>query len=124
MSDAALPCPYAPNLAPTQPVAVITTIDDAEQARTMARALVEQRLAACVQISPIDSVYRWDGAVVESQEWRLSCKTRWDLQERLQQAIRALHSYDVPELHLELLLAADPAYAHWLQTETAVDDGP
>ena len=119
MPHTAPSCPDAADFAPGQAVAVITTIDDGEQARAMARALVERRLAAYVQISTIESVYRWDGAVVAGQEWRLSCKTRGALCRRLQEAIRALHSYDVPELHVERLHAVDPAYAQWLQAETA-----
>ena len=114
-----LPCPDAAIPDSSSAVAVITTIDDRELARTMAHAVVEQGLAACVQISAIESVYRWEGAVGEGQEWRLSCKTRRELVKPLKQAIRTQHSYTVPELHVQPLFAVDADYAQWLLDETA-----
>ena len=66
---------------------VVTTVDDETKARTMARSLVKQGLAACVQIAQVDSVYLWEGVMHEHREWQLSCKTGAAQAERLQQAI-------------------------------------
>ena len=73
-----------------QTIAVLTTIDDKEAAGRIARVLVEQKLAACVQISAINSIYSWDGEVQESPEYRLLAKTTDERYPALEDAIRKL----------------------------------
>lgn len=99
-------------------IAVLTTVGSEADARRMARALVEQRLAACVQISRIDSVYRWEGAVQEEPEWRLLVKapaSRWD---ELHRAVRALHPYELPALFALPVSQADEAYVQWVEDQS------
>ena len=104
-------------------IAVVTTVATREDAQALARALVDQRLAACVQVSAIDSVYRWEGAVQAEPEFRLLCKTtaaRWPA---IEAAIRARHPYALPQI---VAFALDPAhapYAAWVESECG-GDGP
>lgn len=95
-------------------VLVATTVADPETARIIARALVEQRLAACVHIDEIDSVYRWDGRIHEEKEWRVTAKTAQSAAERVRAAIHALHPYDLPALTSIDLRDVDPDYAAWI----------
>jgi uncharacterized protein involved in tolerance to divalent cations len=88
----------------------------------VARALVEERLAACVQIlGPITSTYRWKGAIETSEEWQCWAKTRRDLYEKIEQAIRRLHSYEVPEIIAVPILAGSESYLKWLDEELETD---
>lgn len=96
-------------------VVVVTTVDDETQARSMARSLVEQGLAACVQISPVDSVYRWEGVLHEHREWQLSCKVSAAQADRLQQAVLDLHPYDVPMLYTLLPCWVHSPYRQWVE---------
>jgi periplasmic divalent cation tolerance protein len=105
------------------PVAVVTTVGSADEARRMARALVEGRLAACVQMAPIDSVYVWDGAVQESAEVRLIAKTTAERYDAVETAIRALHSYDLPAIHSVALDRVHAAYGEWIAAWVSSDDG-
>lgn len=99
-------------------LAVTTTVGSEDDARAMARALVEQRLAACAQIERIDSVYRWEGVVQEDVEWRLVFKTTRALYQQVEQAIRALHRYTLPAIHAVAVEAASADYAAWIMAET------
>ena len=97
-------------------VQVSTTLDDETTARKLAAALVEERLAACVQISgPLFSVYRWQGAVQEATEWLCVAKTAAERLPRLLTRIKALHPYQQPELIVVDIAAGDPAYIEWLR---------
>lgn len=98
---------------------VITTVGASEDARRIAGALVERRLAACVQIvGPIESVYRWQGKVETAQEWQCWIKTRGDLYASVAEAIRELHPYELPEI-LTMPAEASKPYLEWLKRETA-----
>ena len=79
-------------------IAVLTTIDSKDHAHAIAKALVERKLAACVQISEIESVYSWEGEVQESPEYRLLAKTTDERYPQVEDAIRKLHSYDLPAI--------------------------
>lgn len=98
-------------------LAVMTTIDDAERAATIARALVERRLAACVQISSIQSVYRWEGDVQEDPELRLLIKTTRERYAAVEALLKELHSYDLPAIVALDIAAASPEYADWVEGE-------
>jgi periplasmic divalent cation tolerance protein len=101
-------------------IVVTTTLSNRDDALRLARALVEQRLVACAQVSAIESCYRWDGAVCESPEFRLVLKTRDTLYPALEQAILALHPYELPAIHAVPVCAAHGPYADWVLAETTV----
>lgn len=99
-------------------IQIATTLPSREHAESVARQLVEQRWAACVQISgPVVSIYRWQQAIHSDEEWICTAKTRAALFEAVCQAIQALHPYEVPELIAVPLVAVSPAYADWLAAE-------
>jgi periplasmic divalent cation tolerance protein len=96
-------------------IIVITTTESEDEAKQIARGLVEERLAACVQIAgPITSIYRWEGAVEEAAEYLCLVKTRADLFERVEAAIRDRHSYDLPEIIAVPVERGSEAYLDWL----------
>ena len=102
----------------TDYVQVVTTTERKEDAERIARALVEARLAACVQVlGPITSTYRWKGAVETSQEWQCVAKTRSDLYTRLEEAVRGIHPYEVPEILAVPVATGSRAYLEWLDAE-------
>jgi periplasmic divalent cation tolerance protein len=97
---------------------VLTTLPDRTAAETIARALVEARLAACVQlVDGLRSIYRWDGRIEESAEIQLIAKTTPAAAPALVDRLRALHPYDVPEI-LTLDATASASYGAWLHAET------
>jgi periplasmic divalent cation tolerance protein len=107
-------------------IQVVTTTEHREDAESIARALVEGRLAACVQvIGPISSTYRWHDAIQTAQEWQCWIKSRRDLYDQVEEAIRRLHPYEVPEILAVPVLAGSAAYLAWLDGEvkTGVENG-
>jgi periplasmic divalent cation tolerance protein len=104
-------------------VCVYTTTDSEEQASSIARSLVEQRLAACAQISgPIQSVYRWEGKVDSSREWVCAIKTTRDTYDAVEAAIRGMHSYDEPEIIATPIVAGSAGYLAWLRENVIQSD--
>lgn len=94
---------------------VLTTAGSAEEARKLADALVERRLAACVNIVPhIESVYRWQNKVERAAEWLLIIKTQAAAFEGVRATIEALHSYEVPECLLLEVQAGTRDYLDWI----------
>ena len=94
---------------------VFTTAGSEEEARKIARHLVEKRLAACVNIIPqIESIYRWQGKVDSSREWLLLAKTTQERFPAVRDAIRKLHSYDVPECIVLNIEDGSSDYLQWL----------
>lgn len=96
------------------PWLVVTTVGSREEAQALARALVDLQLAACAQVEPIESIYRWRGQVYEDDEHRVLFKTLASLYSQVEAAIRARHSYDLPAIHAIATVAADPVYAAWV----------
>jgi len=95
------------------------TTGSAEEAARLAQALVGERLAACVNIvGPIRSTYRWQGVVEDGTEHLLIAKTRAELVQRLADRVKALHSYQVPEVLALPVLYGWPPYLAWVQAET------
>jgi periplasmic divalent cation tolerance protein len=96
-------------------VVVLSCVGSAEDAARIARALVERRLAACVNVVPgVRSFYRWKGAVEEDEERLLVIKTRRDRFEPLREALLALHPYELPEAILLPIEAGHDPYLAWL----------
>ena len=105
---------------PIEAIQVITTTAERTEADTIAEALLQQRLAACVQIGgPVDSSYWWNGRIETSREFVLTIKTRRDLFPRLEAAILALHSYEQPEILAFAAVEVTPGYLKWLEEQTA-----
>jgi periplasmic divalent cation tolerance protein len=101
-------------------LSVTTTVDSREAADRIAFALLEGRLAACVQIEgPLESLYHWRGALERALEWRCTIKTRADLFERLEVALRALHPYDTPEILAHAIERGGASYLAWIDEKTA-----
>lgn len=102
----------------TEFIDVLITCPDRQTAETVARACVEERLAACANIGgAITSVYRWKGAIEQAEEIPLFLKTRAALFEILSARVKALHPYEVPCIVASNLAQVDPAYAAWLDEE-------
>ena len=94
---------------------VLSTAGSEEEARKIAQHLVEHQLAACVNIVPqIDSIYRWQGKVESSREWLLVIKTTAARFPDVQKAIRALHSYDLPECIAITIEDGNADYLQWI----------
>jgi periplasmic divalent cation tolerance protein len=99
-------------------VVVLITAGSQEEAERIAQALVGEMLAACVNIIPgIVSVYRWEGEVQRDSEWLLIAKSRQDVLADLTRRVRALHSYDVPEIIALPLTGGSEAYLRWLDAQ-------
>jgi periplasmic divalent cation tolerance protein len=102
-------------------VILLTTVPADADATPLARALVDERLAACVNISePMTSVYRWKGDVQADRERQLVIKTRADRVEALRDRLLALHPYDVPELLVLPVTGGSDAYLAWLSESTTI----
>jgi periplasmic divalent cation tolerance protein len=100
---------------------VMTTAGSAEEAQKIARHIVEQQLAACVNIVPkIESVYRWQGKVESSAEWLLLIKTTVEKFPNVRTAIRELHSYDLPECIAIVVEDGSEEYLDWI-ADSVVD---
>jgi periplasmic divalent cation tolerance protein len=94
---------------------VLTTVDSEEEAERIAAALVERRLAACVQVvGPIASHYRWQGKVESAREWMCVAKTAASRYDELEVAIRELHPYDEPEIVATPIVAGSASYLEWI----------
>ena len=102
---------------PLELSAVVTTVGTPDDARRLAHAVLEQRLAACVQVEPITSYYRWQGALHEESELRLVCKTLPATVPALLALLRTQHPYQLPQLVVQAL-AATQDYADWVRQET------
>jgi len=97
----------------------LTTVPDEELGRRIARTLVEERLAACVNVSPaVTSFYWWDGKLVEDREFILLIKTKASALERLEARLKELHPYEIPEFISLPIASGSPEYLGWLDTET------
>ncbi|KKZ10412.1 MAG: hypothetical protein TE42_10220 [Candidatus Synechococcus spongiarum SP3] len=99
---------------------VLTTCADQASAEQLARQLLEQRLAACVSLLPVTSLYHWHGEIQQEQEVQMVVKTSADQLPRLLKALNRNHSYETPEL-VVLEAGAAGAYGAWLLD--AVDPG-
>jgi periplasmic divalent cation tolerance protein len=104
----------------SKPVIVLTTVGSEFDARALAHVLVENRLAACVNIlPPVHSVYRWEGRVTSEAEQLLLIKTTESTVDALRDELFARHPYDVPEFLVLPVAAAAAAYSAWLADSVA-----
>jgi periplasmic divalent cation tolerance protein len=99
----------------TEYIQVLTTAGSEEEAERIGTALLERRLAACVQaIGPVASRYRWQGKLEQEREWQCLAKTEARLYEEVEAAIRAAHSYEEPEILAIPVLAGSKGYLDWI----------
>jgi periplasmic divalent cation tolerance protein len=96
---------------------VLVTASSGEEAETIANALVEARLAACVSIMPMHSIYTWQGQKCKEQEWQLLIKTDLGQFSVLEAKIRELHSYQVPEIIALPVVAGSQPYLQWISDQ-------
>ncbi|MBW8059884.1 MAG: divalent-cation tolerance protein CutA [Solirubrobacterales bacterium] len=96
-------------------VQVLTTVGSEEEAERVCSALIDRRLAACVQVlGPITSRYRWKGEVEEGREWQCLAKTEAAKYAEVEEAIRRVHSYQEPEIVAIPILAGSKGYLDWI----------
>ena len=108
----------------TDKIVVLTTCESEKQAEKLARHLVTQRVAACVNILPkAHSIYRWKEKVEESAEWLLVIKSRRDLFDALRAEIQTQHSYEVPELIALPVVEGSEPYLDWLDAQLTTKAG-
>lgn len=98
----------------TELLLVTTTVATRDDALSLAQHVVSAGLAACVQMSEVESVYRWDGVVQHEVEWRLALKTTVAMYEPLQQAILERHPYELPAIFAVPVAAAYAPYQDWV----------
>jgi periplasmic divalent cation tolerance protein len=99
-------------------IQVLMTVETRDDAEKIANALLDKRLAGCVQtIGPIISQYWWKGKKESSEEWLCLIKTRRTLYEELEQTIKQLHKYEVPEIIALPIVAGSYDYLEWLRKE-------
>lgn len=100
-------------------VCVLTTLPDPTTARQLARRLVDERLAACVNVlDGCTSIYRWQGAIEEASETVLVIKTQQALYPALETFLRQLHPYELPEIIALPIVKGLPEYLDWVRAET------
>ncbi|RCV64590.1 divalent cation tolerance protein [Methanophagales archaeon] len=99
-------------------IQVITAIEKRADAEEIANAMVEKRLAACVQIvGPIVSTYWWKGNIERKEEWLCILKSKKDLYDELEKAIKEIHPYETPEIFALSVVAGSNDYLNWLSRE-------
>ena len=97
---------------------VVTTTEQKEDAEKIGKALVEKRLAACAQlVGPIESTYWWKGVIETAEEWLCYVKTHKNLYDELEEAIKAIHPYETPEIVAMPIVRGSHEYLAWLNSE-------
>jgi periplasmic divalent cation tolerance protein len=111
---------------PTDAIVVFMTAANREEAAQLAEMLLAERLAACVQVLPeLESVYRWQGQIERQKEVLLIAKTTKSKFEELEREVRAIHSYETPEIVALPLVAGSSPYLEWLNSSVNADsEGP
>jgi periplasmic divalent cation tolerance protein len=104
----------------TEYIQVFTTTDTKENARQIAKKVVEKNLAACAQIiGPILSIFWWKNNINEEEEWLIIIKSKKNLYDDLEHAIMKVHKYEIPEILAVPVLAGAKSYLEWLDGEVA-----
>jgi periplasmic divalent cation tolerance protein len=103
---------------PTAALVCFTTVADRDQARQLAKHLLERRVAACVQIDgPVESHFEWEGKVSHEAEYRVVIKSTAQARERLRRTLREIHPYDVPQIVSLRSVDVDPDYLAWMHEQ-------
>jgi periplasmic divalent cation tolerance protein len=119
LREIAVPSPPSPAASDHAFVVVLVTVPDAAVGETIARALLAERLAACVnRLGPVRSLFRWQGRIDAADEQLLVIKARRSALPRLEARLKSLHPYEVPELLALPVVAGGAAYLDWLASET------
>jgi periplasmic divalent cation tolerance protein len=120
--DKHTPDPQAHSPSPVACILVLTTTATQAEADRLATSTVEERLAACAQVSgPVSSQYHWQGTLERSAEWRIQFKTTSGRYRALEARIKALHSYQVPEIIAVPILEGSAEYLKWIEDEVLGD---
>ena len=93
---------------------ILTTTASRESAETIARTLLAENLAACINYFAVNSLYRWQGAIQQEPEWQLIIKTDLQLQNAIEARLRSIHAYEVPEFVVIPFQGGSEAYLQWL----------
>jgi periplasmic divalent cation tolerance protein len=102
----------------TDKIVVLSTCASAEEAERLARRVIDDRLAACVNVlSAVRSFYRWKGEIEDSAEWLLIIKTTRDKFDALRAALESAHTYEVPEVIAIPIVEGSPNYLSWIERE-------
>jgi len=96
---------------------ILVTASSEQEAKLLAKSLVESQLAACVSLIPIQSIYTWQGELHQEQEWQLLIKTQLALFEMISARIQELHSYEIPEIIAIPLVAGSNSYLQWISAQ-------
>ena len=97
---------------------VMVTVPSEAEGKKIATDLLKEKLAACINITPINSFYTWSETIHNDQEWQLFIKTRFNLFSELAKKIKLLHSYDVPEIIALPMIAGSLSYLNWIDEST------
>ena len=101
---------------------ILVTVDTQAAAQEIAGALVSDRLAACVNLYPVHSVYTWEGNVEQAAEWQLVIKTKLALWPKIAETLDLLHPYKVPEMLALPIVQGSPPYLAWMADSTRSPD--
>lgn len=93
---------------------VLITASSETEGESIARALIEAKLAACVSLTPVRSIYTWQGKINSDREWQLIIKTDLNLFPALESKIKEIHSYEVPEIIALPIIAGSQSYLDWI----------
>lgn len=107
---------------PSEFIMVFVTASTATEAQAIAQVLITEKLAACVALSPIESIYHWQGEVERSPEWQLMIKTHQSRFSVLETRIKSLHSYEVPEIIALPMSHGSPEYLQWLKSTVTAEE--
>jgi len=100
-------------------IIILVTASSEEEAKKIAQVLVEKRLAACVNlIKDIQSIFRWKGKLSDENEILLIIKTRKKLYKNVEEEVKSLHSYEVPEIIALPIISGSKDYLYWVDSET------
>jgi len=102
---------------------VLVTASSQQEGEAIAQALIEAQMAACVTLMPVHSIYTWQGQMMKEQEWQMVIKTDLTQFPRLEQKIRELHSYEVPEIIALPILAGSKPYLQWISDNVNDSEG-
>jgi len=103
----------------TESVLIITNYSDPTSATALAEELIKQHLAACVNVSSAGhSIYRWQGKIESAEEFQVWIKTRKQHYDRVEQLIKMMHPYELPEIIMVPIIGGSTAYLQWINDET------